>query len=464
MDKKTYINRESKKSFYYLYSWLIEKPEDYDCLTRGIMCDEIEKALQNNYSLILELLTEEELDQLANFLKNSEYKIDFKCWIPFVSTNREYKYDIYDGFRPYLEKAILDYENHKDEIIKMKQKLYYAQGLVYTFGALSIKDFLHLFNKEYPNYDSKSFKEILTSPYIRKNSVCNRNSIYIPNLRLVKKEILETHNFPIQLKDTAETIITRGHYIIDINNPLFIKIKQNRKLEYYVINYRFIDLICYAGFNDVKGYLDLLPIYYTDESDYSPETKDLIMFDEYFKALPKFLLGGNTTLTTEEAYFFYKTFMPFICWYGKKKGYHLMNEYNKVNQKLIVDVIDIASKEHFALADEYVKNNSLNQSEKEFVLGLKKAKNSIFCIREITKDGALFIDENSKCYLVKGLNSSFREVFPCELPVFIKTMILPFKDKITYDSVINYLPFKINKTLNDIIENIDAKNIITSLK
>ena len=462
MNKKDYITADSKLKMYLLYERIIKKPKKYDDITRSIMCDEIENAIKLDYTLILKYCTEEELDSLSNFLKGNELII----FSLFVGNNKEYKDEIYDGYKPYIEKAINYYENNKAVVIEMKKKYYYALGLIYTFGALTIEEFRQLFNKYYPNENLTSCKDILLSPYLKEHTTLKGKNIYLTELEQEKKDILDTHTSSLKLDDSFETIVTRGHYVVDINDPLFIKIKKYKSLEPYINKLCLKRLICYAGFNNKKGYMESLPAYYLNKlNENRPGVYESTLFDDYFKNLPKFLIPGAASLTKENNDFFYKQFIPFIVWYSQKINHPIKRlPNNKVDQNAVAEVVDLASEKHFALADEYVKEKSLTGREKTFILGFKKSIYDTFIITEYRDNGALFMDRNSKVYLVKGLISSFKEVLPYDLPIAIRTLILPFDNFIIYNGVVNFIPIKFNKgTSNAIINTYKEKKIITSL-
>ena len=87
----------------------------------------------------------------------------------------------------------------------------------------------------------------------------------------------------------------------------------------------------------------------------------------------------------------------------------------------------------------YIKENPNNLTE-DFIAILKdwneKKINKEFVLYKYEKEYAVFIGEDSN-YYVKGLEERIRNIIPVsELPIFVKTVLLPLNDQIVYDSYI----------------------------
>ena len=84
----------------------------------------------------------------------------------------------------------------------------------------------------------------------------------------------------------------------------------------------------------------------------------------------------------------------------------------------------------------YIKENPNNLTE-DFIAILKgwneNKINKEFVLYKYEKEYAVFIGEDS-IYYVKGLEERIRNIIPVsELPMFVKTVLLPLNDQIVYD-------------------------------
>jgi hypothetical protein len=70
-------------------------------------------------------------------------------------------------------------------------------------------------------------------------------------------------------------------------------------------------------------------------------------------------------------------------------------------------------------------------------------------------------------YGIKGISRSFADVMQRELPAQFETVLLPFKDKIIYDSFISSMPIGFaegaKRMFREIYENAGKSGIITCL-
>ncbi|MCC7550419.1 MAG: hypothetical protein KO316_02810 [Methanobacterium sp.] len=103
------------------------------------------------------------------------------------------------------------------------------------------------------------------------------------------------------------------------------------------------------------------------------------------------------------------------------------------------------------------------ESWKNFIVGE-------FLVFRYLKKYTIFldVDDQPKAYGVLSLNSSFEEMLGNELPVMVKAVLLPFKNKIIYDGILiwNQVRFSgnIRKSFNDFYQEAKFKyGIITSL-
>lgn len=94
--------------------------------------------------------------------------------------------------------------------------------------------------------------------------------------------------------------------------------------------------------------------------------------------------------------------------------------------------------ENPALIAQYVSENPDNLSSEHLsiVESWQLRVHGRFVLERLLKKHAIFINDE-KVYAVLGLHSSFDEMIPKEvLPVFVETVLLPFRDVIVYDGLI----------------------------
>ncbi|PSB24135.1 hypothetical protein C7B82_28350 [Stenomitos frigidus ULC18] len=91
------------------------------------------------------------------------------------------------------------------------------------------------------------------------------------------------------------------------------------------------------------------------------------------------------------------------------------------------------------LIDTFLKDNPQDFSSEKLAI-VEQWKNLIsgdFYIERILKKYTIFIAEDDQVYGVWGLQNDFDEMFhPSQLPLLVRAVLLPFKDKIIYDGLL----------------------------
>jgi len=143
-----------------------------------------------------------------------------------------------------------------------------------------------------------------------------------------------------------------------------------------------------------------------------------------------------STLTPEETKLFFELWNPFqdyMNWLDKitfcfDETENLNEPDNRMNMDFHYQWSD--------MIDEYLKKTKLPPEHREIVESWKRAVSGEFVLERHLKKGTAFISMKYRnVYIVKGLDTSLEDMFP-ELPVSIQTTLLPFRDKIIYDSTI----------------------------
>ncbi len=111
---------------------------------------------------------------------------------------------------------------------------------------------------------------------------------------------------------------------------------------------------------------------------------------------------------------------------------------DKIISELAIKVRD-ALWQNESVLDEFVSQNPARLSEE--ALGIvqtwKYRLPGTFIVYKTLKKHAIFLsqDHSGDVYAVKGLYSSFEELFGMYLPIMIKTVLIPFQDEITTDGL-----------------------------
>lgn len=95
--------------------------------------------------------------------------------------------------------------------------------------------------------------------------------------------------------------------------------------------------------------------------------------------------------------------------------------------------------ENIELIDAFVEENprQFSQDKLEIVSKWKQFLADDFSLERMLKKYAIFIASDDKVYGVLALHDAFPDIIhPGNLPVYVKTVLLPFKGKIVYDGVL----------------------------
>ena len=117
---------------------------------------------------------------------------------------------------------------------------------------------------------------------------------------------------------------------------------------------------------------------------------------------------------------------------------------------------------HTSFIDQYLENNpALPGEHREIISGWKRNYYGTWIVERYLKSGTVFIGSNNTVLLVQGLKSTYEEMFrQWGLPVGIRATVLPFRDRIITDGLIEVLPVQIGpgvrRNMREIY--IEAKN------
>jgi len=181
-------------------------------------------------------------------------------------------------------------------------------------------------------------------------------------------------------------------------------------------------------------------------------------------------------LSKEDVKLFYRLYHPLLVYTNKK--FNIISGINTnedIKKFTIEKILKIRNKlyEHPELIDSFFAENPFNFSTDELKI-IKSWKNFVkgsFIIYRYLKNYTIFLtvdDEEPKAYGVLALASTFEEMVGSALPVMVDAVLLPFNDKIIYDSIL--IPYRIRfgrgirRSINDSFQRAKLRfGIITSL-
>lgn len=181
-------------------------------------------------------------------------------------------------------------------------------------------------------------------------------------------------------------------------------------------------------------------------------------------------------LSKEDVELFYKLYHP--LWFYVNKKFNIVQGINSPEdfKKFTLEEVNKLRNglyEHPEVIDSFVAENPLHFSPDELKI-ISCWKNFVkgrFLIFRYLKDYTIFLsidEKTSKAYGVFALNTTFEEMVGPYLPIMVDTVLLPFNDKIIYDSFLS--PYSITfgggmrRSFNDSYQQAELKfGIITSL-
>lgn len=152
----------------------------------------------------------------------------------------------------------------------------------------------------------------------------------------------------------------------------------------------------------------------------------------------------SNILEKEDIDLFYKLYSRLLCFVNKEakifqsKMLHPNDfEILSLEDRMKIREVLYNKKEYF---DQFLNNNDaleLNTHEFAMINEWKHFIRGNFFIYKHYKEHSIFIDDSDspKAYGVSGIFDPLKEMFPFP-PVFIRTILIPFKNKIIYDGLI----------------------------
>ena len=152
------------------------------------------------------------------------------------------------------------------------------------------------------------------------------------------------------------------------------------------------------------------------------------------------------TLPEDERRTFLNAHLDLLRYAGQRGGaisgdmdYQKFLDLNHLKKKECRDVL----LENEELIDDFLihKNGAWDDEQKAVVLAMKRAITGDFILLKCLKHHAIFLEiDTYTFYAVKALRDPFTQMLD-RFPTYLKTSLVPFKDKIVYDGFL--LPYSV---------------------
>ncbi|MDD4188291.1 MAG: SEC-C metal-binding domain-containing protein [Bacilli bacterium] len=188
----------------------------------------------------------------------------------------------------------------------------------------------------------------------------------------------------------------------------------------------------------------------------------------------KDLIRKGAVITYEDSLLFYKLYTSLMAFTNQKykiiKDVNSAKDFINSNGTVKADYsVKIREKmwEDENIIKEFLEITDLPNEEAEIVKSWKKRITECFVLYKYESGLAILISNNNIIYGVAGISNPISENIPAHnLPAFVELTLLPFKDKIIYDSILQTYNISmkdgIKKIFNDTYEKLKDE-IITKL-
>lgn len=488
-----------KENVYEYYFKISDNPKDYDKITKTKIIQEVFK-IYSDYNNIIDICTQKELKYLENAL-NGAYKEgnynDYKDETTWVIRTLEQKFLIFRSFKNGLaipEEIIenvklavknVDYKKKKqeDEINIILVSYFKQLGGSILFPACQFMSGIsqiseesiwkHMLSNRLFNYYvtivEKNFDGIKGAvPYGIHNDYIN----YIDEINDKRKKNGLAGSKQIDLR----IFKTLFYYDFDINNPTIVKfLDELYKLPIFTPNV--VDAIKeYSALNSerdsLKKHIQSIPIIkYKDLTaffksmdkamdempscalnGFTPnEAKNIKMLEmkNEIKKAQQYIPQTDACLDKKDAKLFYKLYFALIDFTNEKyKINHHVKFYNRINNNPndMTNIIEMLWNNKEEVFNEFINANpyKFNDDELKIVNQMKNGIRDIFVIAKFESEYTGFIYKD-KVYMVKGINDNLDNVVSYDLlPYPVITTIIPFKNVLIYDSILQGIPTKLD--------------------
>lgn len=468
MDKE-YLKAFTKEEIFDLYDAIVRKnKKGYYDITKNKMIDAI-KEVYEDYHNIISICTLKELRYLKKMITDKNFKYEENEETDFIVSNLDKKLlikvskdniKIMDGLEEVISLAIT--KMNVRQIKKWEGIVIPLLGLIKVMGVEKLSNVLFLVKKIYnvdKELDNYLTDSLLFSYYAFLTDVGDDKFVvfYRPYLSYVDElcNLYKNKEPGIKVFNEA-TLISIFYYDYDKNDKKVSKLMQ------------------YLGYAFIRESVNLVALFDSSRTELKKMASTLSLTPEQVDTLvnkiPSGTYGGlskeqyakdileNQKIEAEMAYnyvkqdsmacldscdveLFYKTYFAVLEYTNKYYHVNKLKIYkkHKLDPREVHPVIVKFYENKDFIIDSFINENpyKFNDEELEIVKEYKKAYRDVFLVMKYDSLYTSFVVQNN-VYMVKGLNVPIDEIiFYQKLPCPVMTILLPFKNNIIYDSILN---------------------------
>ncbi len=174
---------------------------------------------------------------------------------------------------------------------------------------------------------------------------------------------------------------------------------------------------------------------------------------KHFVSVPQ----NNAHLCKNAANLFYKIYFALLEY--TNNHYQITEKIKKIYLQENIDVdlllpINDYLWNHKEILDKFIEENvyDFDLEELEIVNGFKSAITEIFTIIGFEREHTLFLSDNGKIFMVKGIRTDFDELISStDLPQMVETTLLMFKNNIVYNGFISTTDIKLGNEYKELV-------------
>lgn len=153
------------------------------------------------------------------------------------------------------------------------------------------------------------------------------------------------------------------------------------------------------------------------------------------------------TLSEKDGQLFYKLWLPLLDYVNEKckvnKNIKDMANTKSLNPQEVKEIANVLW-DDVSLIDQYLidQRTDISDEHKEIISSWKRRVQGRFVMERHLKKGTIFVSEDDKVYQVRGIISSWEEMFfYAPMPLLMEATFIPFRDVIISDGLV--MPYNI---------------------
>ena len=153
------------------------------------------------------------------------------------------------------------------------------------------------------------------------------------------------------------------------------------------------------------------------------------------------------TLSEKDGQLFYKLWLPLLDYVNEKckvnKNVKDMANTKSLNPQEVKEIANVLW-DDVSLIDQYLidQRTDISDEHKEIISSWKRRVQGRFVMERHLKKGTIFVSEDDKVYQVRGIISSWEEMFfYAPMPLLMEATFIPFRDVIISDGLV--MPYNI---------------------